>query len=284
MRKIRTFSGLLVAVLTIPCLSLPALAKKESGYLLTQFSDYWGPQKSYVTPTGLWVHSPKLGLTMFLKGPDWKVVCYNAKNKSYVTCSHKEWAEKFVGPIGARDAEKAARSKMSTEIADQLKKGVTPKVGATVTKGISVGGSSTICGRKAVQFFMVGAERFPPYDKNLEFWVVPNLNLKPPVIQAISEVGGFPAGVGLPIELYRHMPRGKKLTQYKTLNIEQVLVDDSIFSLPKGFTLAPDEMALVTDEKSSSKKGALEEVFGEDLQELDGLDPTSRTPKPKATR
>lgn len=263
--------GLVSALIVAACIgtATPTLAKKESGYLLEQFSDYWGTQTAYVTDNGLWVHSPKLELTMFMRAPDWQVCCYNTRNKTYITCGHKEWAEKFVGPIPHESQMIDANVQ---KIRARMNKGIMPQCGDAVSSNISVGRTDVICGRKAVQLFMSGHDLFPPYAKTIEFWVIPEMKFNPKMIQAVSETDGLPQCIGLPIDLFRHSGRGKKLTQYKTRKIESVLVDESLFKLPAGYKLAEDEMSLVTTEGSGlSKDGGLADVFGDDLEDLEAL-------------
>ncbi len=283
-KKSVTVIGLLLALVASTGACSPA-AKKESGYLLEQYSDYWGPQTTYVTDSGLWIHSPKLELTMFMHAPDWKVCCYNSRNKTYITCGHKEWAQKFVGPIGERDPEYSVIDANVQKIRARMHKGIMPKCGDIVSPSISVGRTGEICGRKALQIFMTGhvSSLFPPYAKTIEFWVVPELNFNKRMIEAVSETDGLPQCVGLPIDLFRHNGRGKTLTQYKTNKIQNVMVDESLFKLPSGYTLAEDEMSLVTTAASGDGKAdGLSAVFGDELGDLDGLD--EKKPSPPALK
>lgn len=280
---------LLASYMAVFC-CLPAVAKKESGYKMTQYSDYWGPQTCYVTGNGMWLTSPKLGLTMFLKAPNWKVICFNSKNKTYITCGHREWAQKFVGPMGDRSLKSDETRKTVEEWKVSLSKGIFPKVGSRITESITIGGTKDICGRQALQFFMVGSQQalFPPYAKNCEFWVIPNLKLDEGVIRTLSELGGIPPGIGLPLEVSRHMGKGKTLTQFKTSKIEPMMVDESIFKLPAGYKLADDEMALLTDETNTSK-GELADVFGDELSGIDDLNSLGKSgafsqPKPISSK
>lgn len=280
MKKLATNLGLVLAIVSTLAACLPASAKKESGYLLEQYSDYWGPQTCYVTGTGLYIHSPKLELTMFMKAPDWQVFCFNSKNKTYFTCGHKEWAQKFVGPTGPRDESWQKLDATVTKLRAAMDKGILPRCGDAISPNISVGRTGSICGRKALQVFMTGHESllFPPYAKSIEFWVIPDLKFSASMIRAVSETDGLPQCVGLPIDLYRHGGRGKTLTQYKTNKIEQVMVDDTLFKMPTGYKLAEDEMSLLTDD-SGLGKGGLADVFGDDLgDDIDGTGTAGKKP------
>lgn len=282
MKKPAKHLGLVLAITSALLVSSPASAKKESGYLFEQYSDYWGPQTTYVTGSGLYVHSPKLELTMFMRAPDWKVFCFNSKNKTYITCGHKEWAQKFVGPTGPRDEDWQKLDAAVTKVRLNMDKGILPQCGDIISPEISIGRSGTICGRKALQVFMTGHTSliYPPYAKSVEFWVIPDLKFSASMVKAVSETDGLPQCVGLPIDLYRHGGKGKTLTQYKTSKIEKVMVDDSLFKLPAGYKLAEDEMSLVTDDGGLGK-GGLADVFGDDLGDID--DPSAgKKPSPAA--
>jgi hypothetical protein len=242
----KRWTGLLTAVVAGGLILTPLQSAKadEPGWGLALKSPHLGMLYLYVTTQGFALVYPKTGAKFVMHAPNWKVVMYNDKTKTYYVESME-------------DLKQYGKSKTAQELKTHAKLNSTRK-----------GQTLPIAQAKATQYFINASSNSGP--KQVEAWITNDIH--PPdqlglLLGKLFDVDTSNFPKGLPLKVKIADDSGKKDTLYETLKIEPQVIKSASFTYPATYKHVNSELEVAVDEPSRKK---MESIL-EDSDELTAL-------------
>lgn len=196
----------------------------------------------YVTPKGFALVYPKTGAKFVMHDPNWKVVMYNDKTKTYYVESMEDLKQ-----YGKGKAELKAHAKLNST---------------------RRGANQIIAGARATQYFINASSNSGP--KQVEASITTDIH--PPdqlrvLLGKLFDVDTSHFPPGLPLLVKIADDSGKKDTLYEAKKIEPQKIKSASFTYPANYKHVNSELEVAVDEASRRK---MESIL-EDSDELTGL-------------
>lgn len=231
----------------------PALSQKtEPAWAIKQTSYNLGDLDITLAKDGMRWHSDKVGLTILMRAPDWKLNAFNETNKKYLVLDKDEALEVFQHQR-RRDKsgiEAPIRTDKFMTIAGQNaicycyahgKGGVSSSFAVDVTKGLEKGEKMNAAQRKYIANVTSHERR--------EYWLSKDIAVSPKISAMIMErVASTKYGDSLPLRLVQIGRDGVRTMMFDTAQVKKVAVSPDIFKLPQGYTKAENKIALLVND------------------------------------
>lgn len=222
----------------------PASAGTEAGWGLLLKSPHLGTLYLYVTAQGFALVYPKTGAKFVMHSPNWKVVMYNDKTRTYYVES-------------LEDLKQYGKGKTAQELKQHAR-----------LSGTKRGALGPIAGARATQYFINASSNSGP--KQVEAWITNDIH--PPqqlgmLLGKLFDVDTSNFPEGLPLRVKIADDSGKKDLLFETLKIDQQQINTASFSYPPAYKHVNSELEVAVDEQSRKK---MESIL-EDSDELTSL-------------
>ncbi len=225
--------------------SVPAWEIKQSSYNL-------GNVDITLAKDAMKWHNDKLGMTLLMHAPDWKLNAYNEANKKYLVLYKNEALEMF--------QHQRRRDKSMIDAPIRVDKnlviagmpavcycyahntdGVSTKFAVAVTKGLEHGAKLNAAQKKYVDNAMKHERR--------EYWMSKDITVNPKVSGVFMErIAATTYGDSLPLRLIQIGRDGARTTMFDTTLVKKVAVKPDLFKLPAGYTKAENKIALLVND------------------------------------
>ncbi|CAN5519451.1 hypothetical protein BH10CYA1_BH10CYA1_54440 [soil metagenome] len=248
--------GAISAVFTAPARcekTVPAWAIEQSSYNL-------GNVDITVAKEGLKWHNGKLGITLAMHAPDWKLNAYNESNKKYLVLSRDEALEMFQHHRRRDNADIDAPIRVEKNLViagmptvcylyAHSTDGVTTKFAVDVTKELERGSKLNAAQKTYIEKAMKRERR--------EYWLSKDITVSPQMSGVFMEkVATTAYGDRLPLRLVQIGKDGVRTTMFDTKVVKKIAVKPELFKLPAGYTKAENKIALLVNDNDL---GALSE-------------------------
>ncbi len=226
LRRIVRLSILLGCVSVFSFQAVWSAPVKQSGLLLDVDSDYFGPSTIQVSKDGIRIDSKKLGITIVSHAPDWSVVAFNERSKSYYEATLEEWKRRVASRTGGgkqnvrQDIKQTGKAKI---------KGQDVKIYRWTdvrTRYGKLRSTPTITDLYAMQSELVPKQ----------------------AAAVIASASDLPPDFGLPMKITRILkaePKPKVVLD--TLKCSKGQIARAVFFQPKGFKRVSSEVALLME-------------------------------------
>lgn len=219
------------ALVFLGCASVVALQSawsapvKQTGLLMDVDSDYFGASTIQVSKDGIRIDSKKLGITIVSHAPEWSVVAFNERSKSYYEATLEEWKKRVASRTGGmqnvkQDIKQTGRGKI---------KGQDVKIYRWTdvrTRHGKKRGSPTITDLYAMQSDLVPKQ----------------------AAAVIASASDLPPDFGLPMKITRMQKADTPpKTVLDTRKCSKGQIARSVFFQPKGFKRVSSEVALIME-------------------------------------
>jgi hypothetical protein len=226
------------------CAPIQPAQADEQGWGLALKSPHLGMLYLYVTTQGFALVYPKTGAKFVMHAPNWKVVMYNDKTKTYYVESME-------------DLKQYGKGKTAQELKTHAKLNSTRK-----------GVVGKIADKNAIQYFINASSNSGP--KQVEAWITNDIH--PPdqlglLLGKLFDVDTSNFPKGLPLKVKIADDSGKKDTLYETLKIDPQVIKSASFTYPANYKHVNSELEVAVDEASRRK---MESIL-EDSDELTSL-------------
>ncbi len=224
----------LIAAL-LPAWSAP---DKQNGLLLDVDSDYFGTSTIRVSKDGIRIDSKKLGISIVSHSPDWSVIAFNERSKSYYEATLEEWKKRVA-------SRTAGRGKVKQDI-KQTGKG-------------KLQGQDVKVYRWTDDRSRSGKRKTAPVITDL--YAMQSILVPKQAAAVIASASDLPPDFGLPMKITRvQNAQMKPKTVLDTLKCSKGMIAKSVFFQPKGFKRVSSEVALImegSDDEMDSLMGDL---------------------------
>jgi len=221
-------AGLVAAFGVFSGLAVCAPAFADAGWVLTQRSATFGDQYLYISKNGLKCQNPKAGTAFVTHAPDWNVTIYNEKTKVYYQTTIDKWK-----------AEMQARG-MGQDMQN---------------KNWSKTGNTNICGLKATEYKMTGANTLHLKGKRAQsisganYWIADDITVPPQLTQLLATAYGLPTTQNVPLRL-QMTESGKQRQMLDTYHFQASDIPIAYFNVPSGLTaVKSDAEVMMNDEQ-----------------------------------
>ncbi len=254
-------SSLLMAALGCAAISAifaaPAKCEKPvQAWEIKQSSYNLGNVDITLAKDGMKWHNDKLGITLLMHAPDWKLNAYNESNKKYLVLNKDEALEMF--------QHQRRRDKASIDAPIRVDKnlviagmpavcycyahdtdGVSTKFAVDVTNDLDRGAKLNAAQKKYVDNAMKHERR--------EYWLSKDITVNPKVSAVFMEkIAATTYGDSLPLRLVQIGRDSARTTMFDTTQVKKVAVKPDLFKLPAGYTKAENKVALLVNDNDLS--------------------------------
>ena len=197
-------------------------------------------------------HNQKVGLTLLMHAPDWKLNAFNEANKKFLVLNKDEALEMF--------QHQRRRDKAGIEAPIRVDKnlviagmpavcycyahdmdGVSPQFAVAVTNGLERGAKLNAAQRKYIDNAMKHERR--------EYWMSKDITVSPRVSAVFMEkIAATTYGDSLPLRLVQIGRDGARTTMIDTKQVKKVAVVADMFKMPAGYTKAENKIALLVND------------------------------------
>lgn len=246
------FFCLLGLVFVIPARSATH-ANTAPAWLIKQTSYNLGQVDILLTKDGMKWHNEKLGITLLMHAPDWKLNAYNDANKKYLVLTKDEALELF----------QHQRRKTHAGIEGPIKLGDRPKVAGMSTIGycyshdhdqmpekFAVDLTNAIESGKKLsaeqKTYLDGAFKH----QRREYWVSKEIVISPRIRGVFLErTVQTKYSDNMPLRLIQYGRDGSKTTLFDTTIVRKGLVSEDSFKMPAGYTKAENKISLLVNDQ-----------------------------------
>jgi hypothetical protein len=197
-------------------------------------------------------HNNKLGLTLLLHAPDWKLNAYNDGNKKFLVLNRDEALELF----------QHQRRRIKSGLQAPLRIGDRPAVAGMPTVGYCYAHEAAAVSEK----FAIDVTRAREHGDKLnrkqqdyfddamshqrrEYWLAKSIVMPPKVSGVFMEkVVSTKFGDNLPLRLVQFSNDGSKSTMFDTKAVQKGSVSGDFFKMPAGYTRAENKIALLVND------------------------------------
>lgn len=231
----------------------PAKCEKTvPGWEIEQSSYNLGNVNITVAKEGLKWHNGKLGITLAMHAPDWKLNAYNESNKKYLVLTKSEALEMFQHQRRRDKAEIDAPIRIDKRIViagmpticylyAHNTDGVSEKFAIDVTKELERGSKLNATQKKYIENAMKHERR--------EYWMSKDITVSSKVSDLFMEkVATTAYADSLPLRLVQIGRDGARTTMFDTKVVKKVTVKPELFKLPAGYTKAENKIALLVND------------------------------------
>lgn len=224
---------------------------------------------------GMRWHNDKLGITLMMHAPDWKLNAYNEANKKFLVLNKEEALEMF--------QQQRRRDKSVIDAPIRMDKnlviaglpavcycyahdmgGVPIKFAVDVTNGLEAGKKLNTDQKKYIDNAMKHERR--------EYWMSKDILVSPKVSGVFMEkVAATKYGDCLPLRLVQIGRGGARTTMFDTTEVKRIVLKPDTFKLPTGYTKAENKIALLVNDDS-------------DLGGFSGEEPSNLLSKPQTRK
>ncbi|HEY9732416.1 MAG TPA: hypothetical protein V6C89_10920 [Drouetiella sp.] len=225
--------------------TVPAWHIKQSSYNL-------GTVDITVAKDGLRWHNDKVGLTLLMHAPDWKLNAYNETNKKYLTLNRAEALEVF--------QHQRRRDKAGMEAPIRVDKGLViagmPAVcycyahdsggfsdtfAVKVTSDLENGKKLTAEQKKYIDNALTHERR--------EYYLSKGISVSPRISAVFLEkIAATAYGDSLPLRMIQVGSGGTRTTVLDTTEIKRVSISPDTFKGPQGYKKAENKIALLVND------------------------------------
>lgn len=270
---------LLMAALSCSAISAtfaaPAKCEKSiQGWEVKQTSYNLGAVNIILAKDGLKWHNNKLGITLLIHSPDWKLNAYNEANRKFLILSKEEALEMFQQQRRRDNSVIDAPIRMDKSLviagvpavcycyAHDMG-GVPMKFAVKVTNDLERGIKLNAEQKKYIDNAMKHEHR--------EYWMSKDIVVSPQVSGVFMEkVVSTKYGDCLPLRLIQIGRGGARTTMFDTTEVKKLVLKPDTFKLPTGYTKAENKIALLVNDN--------------DLGGLSGEEPSSLLSKPQSRK
>ncbi|MEZ4487430.1 MAG: hypothetical protein R3C24_12640 [Cyanobacteriota/Melainabacteria group bacterium] len=232
--------SLLACLLMALFVAAQPVQAQESGWMLTQRSEYMGDQYVYVSKSGFkWVN-PKAGANLVTASPDWVVTMFNDKTRQYFQTTFEQWRNQMISTGGqrARDMQ-AARWKAA--------------------------GSGNISGLKATKYVMSGGPIGAGGGKlstvkAATCWVSDEIEVPAAIADVLSRAYGMPRTRYFPLRVTYVTGSGQVKSALDTYRSSTCAIPAAYFAKPNGYALASSQAEVLMDDET---RQIFEDMAGE---------------------
>ncbi len=224
---------------------VPAWEVKQTSYNL-------GQVKILIAKDGMKWHNDKVGITLLMHAPDWKLNAYNEANKKYLILNKEEALEMFQQQRRREHSAIDAPIRMDKNLviaglpavcycyAHDMG-GVPSKFAVDVTNGVERGTKLNAEQKKYIENAMNHERR--------EYWMSKNIVVSPKVSGVFMEkIAATKYGDCLPLRLVQIGRGGSRTTMFDTTEVKKIAVTPDVFKMPTGYTKAENKIALLIND------------------------------------
>jgi hypothetical protein len=204
-------------------------------------------------------HNNKLGLTLLLHAPDWKLNAYNDGNKKFLVLNREEALELF----------QHQRRRINAGLQAPIRIGDRPAVAGMPTVGYCYAHEATAVSEK----FAVDVTRAREHGAKLnskqqeyfddamshqrrEYWLAKSIVMPSKVSGVfIEKIVSTKFGDNLPLRLVQFAKDGSKSTMLDTKEVQKGSVSGDFFKMPTGYTKAENKIALLVNDSEFDELG-----------------------------
>ncbi len=185
-------------------------------------SDYFGNSTMQVSKDGIRIDSKKLGIVIVSHAPDWSVIAFNERSKSYYEATLEQWKKRVASHSGIKHGKQEIKQTGTAKI-----QGQSVKVYRWIdnrTKGLK-----------------------KPNPVITDLYAMQSILVPKQAAAVIASASDLPPDFGLPMRITRSQKGGKSATVLDTLNCKQSTIAKTVFFQPKGFKRVSSEVALIME-------------------------------------
>ncbi|MBS1954982.1 MAG: hypothetical protein JST89_12405 [Cyanobacteria bacterium SZAS-4] len=272
-------SKLLVAALSCSAIfatfAAPAKCEKPvQAWEVKQTSYNLGAVDIIIAKDGMRWHNDKVGMTLLMHAPDWKLNAYNEANKKFLVLNKEEALEMFQQQRRRDHSVIDAPIRMDKNLviagvpavcycyAHDMS-GVPIKFAVDVTNTLERGTKLNAEQKRYVDNAMKHERR--------EYWMSKDITVSPRVSGVFMEkIAATKYGDCLPLRLIQIGRQGVRTTMFDTTEVKKIVLKPDTFKLPTGYTKAENKIALLVNDN--------------DLGGLSGEEPSSLLAKPQSRK
>jgi hypothetical protein len=195
----------LILVTALPALCAPSQspAPSEDGVVIMQKSDSIGEQEVTATKHALKMVNKKDGITLIAKSPDWDIILYNPKSRTYFQTKSATWHGRMpIGDLMEREPNLFARDGKPE-----------------VMNGLKV--MHRIIDEKSPHHAQRGAD----------YWYIKELSLPQTLCDIVQRDYAMPPVDGFPLS-YIHIGGGERQISLQTIKLQRQKIPASTFAVP----------------------------------------------------
>lgn len=187
-------------------------------------SDYFGNSTMKVSKDGIRIDSKKLGITIVSHAPEWSVIAFNERSKSYYEATLEEWKKRVAQRSGMKHGKQ------------EIKLTGTAKIEGQKVKVYRWVDDRTRSGRKKTNPVVT------------DMYAMQSLLVPKQAAAVIASASDLPPDFGLPMRITRAQPGTKKASMVlDTLKCKEGAIAKTVFFQPKGFKRVSSEVALIME-------------------------------------
>ncbi len=197
-------------------------------------------------------HNNKLGMTLIMHAPDWKLNAFNEANKKYLVLSKAEALEIFQHqrrrdnsgmetPIRLGDRPAVAGMPTVAYCYAHETENISEKFAISVTNAVEKGTKLNHEQKKYVDNALRHQRR--------EYWYSKQIQVPPKVSGVFLEkIAAIKYSDNLPLRLIQIGKDGTRTTMFDTTEVRKATVSGDIFKMPTGYTKAENKIALLVND------------------------------------
>ncbi|HEY9678822.1 MAG TPA: hypothetical protein V6C76_12500 [Drouetiella sp.] len=225
---------------------VPAWSIKQNSYNL-------GDVDIILAKDGFRWHNDKLGLTLLMRAPDWKLSAYNESNKKYLTLNKDEALEIFQHqrrqehcglqtPFKLGDKPAVAGMPTIGYCWSRDRGNISDDFALSITNSFEKGTKLTSEQKKYVDGALKHQRR--------EYWLSKDIVISPRISEVFLEkVAATKYSDAMPLRLIQVAKDGTKTTMFDTKEVKKMAVSMDTFKLPSGYTKAENKIALLVNDQ-----------------------------------
>lgn len=249
-------------------------AKSVQAWAVKQTSYNLGTVDITLAKDGMRWHNDKLGITLMMHAPDWKLNAYNEANKKFLVLTKEEALEMFQQQRRRDKSVIDAPIRMDKDLViaglpavcycyAHDRGGVPTKFAVDVTNDLENGKKLNAEQKKYIDNALKHERR--------EYWMSKDIIVSPKVSGVFMEkIAATKYGDCLPLRLIQIGRGGARTTMFDTTEVKKIVVKPDTFKLPTGYTKAENKIALLVNDN--------------DLGGLSGEEPSSLLSKPQSRK
>lgn len=217
------------------------------GWFLLQDNPHTGEWKVYLSEKGIVSMNQRMGCTLVAAAPDWNIVMFNDKTKTYFLSPFTEWK----GAQSSLKSSAKTRQAYSRATSSLIEK--TPKLLK----------EETILGHHANLYLTDNLVTTGL--KKVEFSITPDIQVPIQLQQIFAKIYGFGLTKlhGLPLKVSYIDENGKRSPVFDTRSIRTQNIPLKYFSYPTTYKRVDSEIAVLMDQKGREAMAAIMDGQGE---------------------
>ncbi len=228
-------------------------AKLVSAWMIKQTSYNLGDVDIVLAKDAFKLHNNKLGLTLTMHAPDWKLNAFNEANKKYLVLTKAEALEIFQHqrrrdnsgietPIRLGDRPSVAGMPTIAYCYAHETENISEKFAISVTNAVENGTKLNHEQKKYVDDALKHQRR--------EYWYSKQQIQVPPKVSGVflEKIAAIKYSDNLPLRLVQIGKDGTRTTMFDTTEVRKATVSGDIFKMPPGYSKAENKIALLVND------------------------------------